>query len=111
MATWQPGLVFFLFLVLIDDVGFEDQSNNALNSLDLETLYMRRENLCLKFAQKCVRNKKTKHMFPLKNKTHKMEIRNTEKFKVQYANTERLKDSSIPYMQHLLNDYEAKKTI
>ena len=81
---------------------------NALNSLDLETLFMRRENLCLKFAQKCVQNKKTKHMFPLKNKTHKMEIRNSEKFKVQYANTERLKDSSIPYIQHLLNCYESK---
>ena len=37
-----------------------------------------------------------------------MRARNTEKFKVKHANTERLKESSIPYMQRLLNSDERK---
>jgi hypothetical protein len=32
-----------------------------------------------------------------------MKIRNNEKFDVKFANTERLKKSSIPYMQRILN--------
>ena len=35
-----------------------------------------------------------------------MEIRKEEKFLVQHFNTERLKKSSIPQMQRLLNKYE-----
>ena len=79
---------------------------NALNRLYLETLGDRREQLCLKFAQKCAKNNKTKHMFPLNNKHHNMNTRNSEKYQVQHANTGRLKDSSIIYMQNLLNEYE-----
>ena len=79
---------------------------NALNKLDLESLSERRELLCLKFAQKCVKNNKTKNMFPLNNKYHNMNTRNTDKYQVQHANTGRLKDSSIIYMQNLLNEHE-----
>ena len=43
-----------------------------------------------------------------------MELLNTESYKVQMANTERYKDSAIPYMQRLLNKHEdeisSKKT-
>ena len=90
-------------------VIFQENYNGykyALTILDLETLSDRREQLCLSFAQKCVKNKKTQHMFPLNNKTHNMNTRITEKFQVQYANTGRLKDSSIIYIQTLLNEYE-----
>ena len=76
---------------------------NALNKLDLESLSERREQLCLNFAQKCVKNNKTKNMFHLNNKYHNMNTRNTDKYQVQHANTGRLKDSSIIYMQNLLN--------
>ena len=41
-------------------VGYKD----ALLKLDIEKLSDRREELCLKFAQKCIKNPKTKHMFP-----------------------------------------------
>ena len=78
----------------------------ALDFLDLETLDSRRKYLCLKFAQKCVANEKTKHMFPLNKKLHNMETRKGEKFKVQKANTDRLKNSAIIYMQNLLNMQE-----
>ena len=81
---------------------------NALNRLELETLSERRENLCLNFALKCAKNPKTINMFPRKNKQHGMNTRNPDEFKVQFANTESLKNSSILYMQRLLNDHESK---
>ena len=37
-----------------------------------------------------------------------MNTRNSDEVKVQFANTERLKNSSILYMQILLNDHESK---
>ena len=86
-------------------VGYKD----ALLKLDIEKLSDRREELCLKFAQKCIKNPKTKHMFPESAKNHTMKTRMEEKFKVEHANTERLRKSSIIYMQHLLNEKELKK--
>ena len=78
----------------------------ALVDLDLETLEDRRETLCLKFALKCSTNEKTKKMFPLIEKQHNMNTRKREKFEVQYANTDRLKDFALIYMQNLLNEQE-----
>ena len=43
-------------------------------------------------------------LFPLNNKKHKMDARKTEKFKVNHANTERMKTGSIITMQKLLNE-------
>ena len=43
-------------------------------------------------------------MFPLREKTHKMHARNEEEFRVNFANTKRLKISSIPFMQNELNN-------
>ena len=74
--------------------------------MDLESLDDRRTKLCLNFALKSLRNPKTKHVFPLNFKTHGMNMRNSEKFKVQHANNERLKKSGIIFMQNLLNKYE-----
>ena len=76
----------------------------ALDILDLEPLEQRREYLCLKFAQRCSKNEKTKQMFPLNEKIHGMDLRRKEIFKVQHANTHRLKNSAIIYMQKLLNN-------
>ena len=47
-------------------------------------------------------------MFPKVNRKHSMKTRNPEVYKVQFANTERLKKSPIIYMQKLLNDNESK---
>ena len=80
--------------------------NDALNILQMETLSNRREQLCLQFAQKCTKHPKLQHMFPLNNKNHQMETRNTEKYDVQFANTARLQNSAIIYMQRLLNENE-----
>ena len=40
-------------------------------------------------------------------KIHAMLTRKSEKFKVQYANAERLKKSPLIYMQRLLNSHDA----
>ena len=53
-------------------------------------------------------NPKTKHMFPMNDKSHGMVTRNSEKFKVQYANTDR--KFGIIYMQNLLNEHKLKLT-
>ena len=78
---------------------------NSLLKLDILSLSERRKQLCLQFALKCTKNAKTKHMFPENLKKHEMETRKSEKYLVQHANTERLKISSIIYMQHQLNDH------
>ena len=75
----------------------------SLIRLEMESLETRRENLCLNFALKCIKNPKTSKMFPENTKIHQMETRNTEKYLVQHAHTERLRKSSIIYMQNLLN--------
>ena len=76
---------------------------NALNLLEMDTLESRREHLCLVFAQKAANHPECKQMFPKHVKNHKMQTRNTEKYKVNYANTDRLKSASIIHMQKLLN--------
>ena len=78
----------------------------ALAQLGLESLSERREQLCLNFAEKCLKNQKTKDIFPLNPKSHQMGTRKQEKFQVQHANTGRLKNSAIIYMQNLLNKKE-----
>ena len=80
---------------------------HALNFLELESLNDRRKTLCLNFALKSSENPKTKHMFPMNDKSHEMITRNSEKFKVQYANNDRLRKSGIIYMQNLLNEHES----
>ena len=77
-----------------------------LAKLDIETLSSRREYLCLSFAQKCLKNERTKHMFPQNEKKHDMNTRHVEKYQVEYANTERKRNSPIIYMQKLLNANE-----
>ena len=80
--------------------------DEALIHADLESLKERREILSKTFAQKCLKNNKTKTMFPVRDKDHSMNLRNQEHFEVKFANTERLKNSAIPSMQRILNsDY------
>ena len=77
--------------------------SEALVQANLESLETRRKELCLNFALKCVKSQKFQNLFPLRVKEHAMEIRDEEKYCVQHANTDRLKNSTIPYMQRLLN--------
>ena len=76
---------------------------NALKVLSLETLADRREVLCLQFAKKCLNNDKMKELFPKNSKTHPMKTRFEEEYEIETANTERLMNSPVIYMQRLLN--------
>ena len=76
---------------------------NALNLLELESLAERREILCIQFAKKCTNNPKMKHLFQTSNKTHLMNTRFQELYEVNHANTGRLQNSPVIYMQKLLN--------
>ena len=78
--------------------------NEALKQINLQTLHSRREYLCLKFAENCLQNEKTKKMFPVKSTLSK--ARKKEKFAVKFARTNRLKQSAIPQMQRMLNANE-----
>ena len=85
-----------------DFENYED----ALVKADLESLENRREELCKKFAEKCLKNEKAKSIFPVREKTHNMNTREEESFNVNFAHTGRLMKSAIPYMQRILNKDE-----
>ena len=78
--------------------GYEE----SLSILNLEDLAVRRESLCLDFAKQCLLNPKTMSWFP-KNPVSDHDTRNPNTFLVQHANNEHLKNSTIPYLQRLLN--------
>ena len=80
----------------------------ALKTTELEALSERRQRLCLNFAENCVKNEKTSHMFPLNSSFHN--VRHHEKFFVQHANCDRLAKSAIPYLQRLLRGRPKKKS-
>ena len=81
---------------------------NAMKKLNLTTLDERRQDLCLNFALKCLKNPKTNNMFCENVSQSHMKLRKHEKYKVQFAKTERLKRSPLIYMQGLLNQNEFK---
>ena len=73
----------------------------ALASLNLQSLSDRRQLLAKRFALECTKSEKFNNLFPLnQNDTY---LRNGEKYKVKFARTGRLQDSAIPAMQKLLN--------
>ena len=74
----------------------------ALKKVKLQRLDNRREELCLQFAQKCVKSSKNQHLFPM-NIGNERNLRDKETFQVPFACTDRLKNSAIPYMARLLN--------
>ena len=86
-------------IILGDDYTTYD---NALEKLMLAKLSDRREKLSLKFSKNCAKNELTKELFPLNS------VRSKEKYRVAHANTDRLKDSALPYLQRLLNKDEKK---
>ena len=78
----------------------------ALVDLDMETLFQRRERLLLTFGKKCSTLPLTRELFPLNNNYHDMNTRNQEKYEEVKAHTSRLQNSTVPYIQRLLNRAE-----
>ena len=73
------------------------------------SLEKRREKLNLNFAKKCLKIDKMKVLFPMSSKNHEMKTRDIKKYKVNKAKKERRKNSSVIYMQKLLNNHVVKK--
>ena len=74
----------------------------SLKQLKLDNLQARRDKLCLSFAKKSLQLFKFKQLFPINSNRA---TRNSNKFLVKKYRTERAKNSSIPYMQTLLNKF------
>ena len=53
--------------------------------------------------KKCISIEQTKHLYIRKKTEHSMKRRNQETFEVIYAYTERLQNSTVPYIQGLLD--------
>ena len=74
-----------------------DSYSDTLKSLKIETLFERRERLCLRFAMKSLNVENFKHLFPLYEKKHDMMTRSSLKYEVCKANSKRYKVSTIQY--------------
>ena len=82
----------------------------ALNILGLDTLKDRREVLNLNFIKTNFKNGTFSDLIQTNKKQHTMNTRNCEQFQVLHANTERLKTSTIPQMQRMLNQHKNEVT-
>ena len=63
-----------------------------------DTLEVRREHLCLNFAESCLKNEKFSSWFPESIRT-----RNTCHFFEKESRTKRYRNSALPYLTRLLN--------
>ena len=77
----------------------------ALENMEMESLYDRRQELCLTFAKKCTKssNSQIRGLFPKNNAQSTVETRDPEEYHVNMARTGRYKRSAVPFMQGLLN--------
>ena len=80
-----------------------DSYSETLKSLNIETLFERRERLCLRFAIKSLSVNNFKHLFPLYKKQHDMMTRSSLKYEVCKTSSKRYKVSTIPHLQRLMN--------
>ena len=85
--------------------------DEALKGANLLSLKDRREELCKRFAKNCVEsdNDRVNSIFKLKTKNHSMKTRKRQKFKIDFAKTERLKTSAVTHMQRLINQNDNSK--
>ena len=82
---------------------------NALKVSGLQSLDERRDVMCEKFAKNCLNDTNFSKLFPKNLSKHGMKKRNSFKYVVKKCNTERLRKSSIPFMQRLLNTVDRKR--
>ena len=90
--------------------GYESYSD-TLKSLKIETLFERREKLCLRFAKKSLSVDNFKHLFPIYEKQHNMKTRASNKYEVCKSNSKRYNVSTIPHLQRSMNKQAELKKI
>ena len=69
----------------------------------LKSLWKRQKIRCLSFVKRCLKNPQKKQIFPL-NPENILNVRQPEKYSVNFARTENYLNSAVPYCQRLLND-------
>ena len=74
----------------------------ALKHLKFETLFRRRQKLCSKFANKCLKSNKFQNWFKLNDKQTKTRLVPSKLVDV-YSRTKRFESSPISYLTELLN--------
>ena len=81
--------------------------DNALVCCNLDKLSDRRQDRCLKFGLKTLLHPVYSDMFPVNPQilSAPHETRNSEHFQVNKAKSESYRQSTIPYIQRLLNEY------
>ncbi len=77
--------------------------------MGIDSLEMRREKLCLKFAKACLNHEKLADLFPRSIKEHVMDKRVKEIYSIRSAKTERFRKSALISMQKMLNNEAAEK--
>ena len=117
VPAWNPGLTkqeikqiervqkAAMYIILGDE--YESYSN-ALETLNCEPLETRRENLCIKFAEKSLKHEKYGKWF--RKSSDELSLHNTRASKRKQPNlvpvpyrTDRYRDSPLPYLTRLLN--------
>ena len=84
---------------------------HALQLLEMDSLHDRCKKLSLYFTQKCLINPKFSQIFKKKEKAHLMKTREAEQYDITFADTSRLKNSQIVYMQRLLTNARGKQLL
>ena len=79
-----------------------------LSIVPFEILFKRREKLLNYFGYKCTILDPTNHLFKRKETLNQMKTRNPNKYDIVHANTDRLRNSTGPYIQRLLNKNECE---
>ena len=76
---------------------------NIVDLLNIETLFERREKLCLRSTKRSLNVENFKHLFPLYRNEHDMKTRHSPKYEQAKATSNRYKLSTIPHLQRILN--------
>ena len=91
--------------IILGDVYTSYES--ALEICNLKPLTERRDDRCINLANKCLKHPVNSRLFPLNTNRHDLHAKTKEKFTVNFAKGESLKNSTIPYLQRRLNhEYE-----
>ena len=89
-------------LKIILGENFTDYQSSLIKT-GLKSLSDRRESRCLSFVKRCLSNPQTQDMFLL-NLESSHDLRQPEKYVVNFAHTENYRNSAVPFCQRLLNE-------
>ena len=89
-----------------------DSYSQTLKYLNIETLFERREKLCLRFAKRSLNVDNFKHLFPMyRRNDHDMKTRHSPKYEQAKTSSNRYKISTIPHLQRMLNKEIQKQNV